>query len=42
MFTSTVALALTEMDLDEGDESNLSTLVTEYFADSQDASGSGK
>ena len=39
---STVALALTELDWDEGNELNLSTFITEYFADSQDGSGSGK
>ena len=33
-WASTEALALTELDLDEGDESNMSTFITEYFADS--------
>ena len=39
---STVALALTELDWEEGDGSNLSAFMSEYFADAQDGSDSGK
>ena len=39
---ATVALALTELDFDDGDGRNLSDFITDYFAEDEQVDSGGK